>query len=374
MGWRVLEQGTPLRVCLLGQHEVGYPRNVSIRRILFGLGCVVEEHVSEAPGFLRELDILRHVLLRARLIDVLFVTAGGHRFVPLLAPLARMLRKPLVFDPFTSRYNTYVEDRRLVRRGSLRAVQLRLMDRLAMRAADLSLFDTAEHRRYFEQHYGPCRRSAVLEIGVDEDVFTPLPAEPESDVFHVLFYGTYIPLQGVEVVVEAARLLRAESRIHFTLVGRGQTRAAIEARVRELALPNVTLCEPVPAADLPGVMARSQVVLGIFGGTIKARNVVPNKLVQAAACGRPTITLRSPAVQRYFSADQSTVFVSAAAPAELAAAILRLRADPELRAKIGDGALSVFERHFSQRVLARKLSSALRQVHQGFRGGRATNL
>jgi glycosyltransferase involved in cell wall biosynthesis len=359
---RVLEDATPLRICLLGQHEAGYPRNVSIRRLLSGLGCVVEEHVSEAPGWLRELDILGHVLRRAHHIDVLFVTEGGHRFVPLLAPFARWLGKPLVFDPFTSRYNTYVEDRRLVRRSSLRAAQLRLMDWLAMRTADLSLFDTAEHRRYFERHYGPCRRSAVLEIGVDEDVFAPLAAEPEGDVFHVLFYGTYIPLQGVEVVVEAAQLLRAERGIHFTLVGRGQTRAAIEARVRELALANVTMCEPVPAADLPGWMARSQVVLGIFGGTIKAGNVVPNKLVQAAACGRPTITLGSPAVQRYFTADQSTVFVPAAAPAELAAAIVRLRADAELRARIGRGARSVFERHFSRQALAIKLSAALRQV------------
>lgn len=351
-----------LRVCMLGQHESGYPRNASTARLLRRLGCVVEEHVSNAPGLLRELSILRHFLGRAGRIDVLFVTEGGHRFVPVLAPFARALGTPLVFDPFTSRYNTYVEDRKLVHPRSLRAAQLRLMDWLALRAADLCLFDTAEHRRYFEGRYGRVPCASVLEIGVDEEVFAPLPVEPDGEVFHVLFYGTYIPLQGVEVIVEAARLLQEQRAIHFTLVGRGQTRAAVESRVRELALPNITLVEPVRAADLPRFMARSQVVLGIFGGTVKSCNVVPNKLVQAAACGRPTITMRSPAVQRYFTAEQSTVFVPAADPAELAQAILRLRGDAALRARLGRGARAVFEHHFSERALAGKLRRALQQA------------
>src|SRR5690349_17708605 len=108
-----------LRVCMLGQHEPGYPRNVLTRRLLHNLGCSVTEATSLAPGVLREAVLAARFARQLGATDVLFVTEGGHRFVPVLAPLARAAGIPIVFDAFTSRYNTYVEDRQTVAAGTL---------------------------------------------------------------------------------------------------------------------------------------------------------------------------------------------------------------------------------------------------------------
>jgi len=342
---------------MLGQHERGYPRNVLTRRLLERLGCTVIEAVSLAPGVLREAALTARFLRLARSIDVLFITEGGHRYVPVLAPVARALGIPVLFDAFTSRYNTYVEDRATVRPGTLRAHQLHWLDKLAMRTTDVAVFDTHEHARYFSDRYGAPKHAHVIEVGVDEATFGALPSS-DAPGLEVLFYGTYIPLQGAHVIVDAAARLADQPDIAFTLVGTGQTHAEVAARVRALGLPKLTLRPPVPAAELPALIARAHVVLGIFGDTTKATNVVPNKVVQAAASARAIVTRRSPAVERYFEDGTSALLVEPSAEA-LAAALLRLRADPALRHALGQHARSVFERSFSERALAEKMARAL---------------
>lgn len=347
-----------VRVCLLGQHEQGYPRNVLTRRLLERLGCTVTEVRSLAASVLREGALALSFLRAARDIDVLFITEGGHRFVPVIAPLARALRVPVVFDAFTSRYNTYVEDRQTVAPASLKARQLWWMDKLAIHAADVCVFDTHEHAEYFSERYGAPKREHVIEVGVDESLFRAFPLNAAGQRCEVLFYGTYIPLQGVQVIVEAADRLRNDRSIAFTLIGTGQTHAPIAERVRQLALPNLTLREPVPQAALPKLIERADVLLGIFGDTTKAANVVPNKVVQAAASARPIITRASPAIGRYFT-DGSSALLIPTDGAALAAAIVKLRDRPELRQVLASNARSVFEQHFSERSLTEKMAAVL---------------
>lgn len=347
----------PLRVCMLGQHERGYPRNVLTMRLLQRLGCTVTEMTSLAPGVLREVELLARFARGARGIDVVLVTEGGHRFVPTIAPLARALRVPIVFDAFTSRYNTYVEDRQTVASGTLKARQLWWMDKLAIHAADVCVFDTREHARYFGEHYGAPKRAHVIEVGVDETLFGASELNT-AQRFEVLFYGTYIPLQGVQVIVEAADRLRHDPTIAFTLIGSGQTHAQIAERARQLTLPNLVLRDLVPPHALPELIKRADVVLGIFGDTTKAANVVPNKVVQAAASARPIITRVSPAIGHYFM-DGSSALLVAPDAAALAGAILKLRDQPDLRTALASNARAVFEQHFSERALTVKMAAVL---------------
>jgi hypothetical protein len=52
----------------------------------------------------------------------------------------------------------------------------------------------------------------------------------------------------------------------------------------------------VPESELRGYVARADVVLGVFGTSVKARGVVANKVWQGLACGRSVITQRSSAL------------------------------------------------------------------------------
>ncbi|HLP43635.1 MAG TPA: glycosyltransferase, partial [Fibrobacteria bacterium] len=288
--------GTEARpgVCLLGHHELDYPRNRSVREALEAGGFRVVECRSTAPFPFRHLILAAKLLSKGRGCGWVFVTEGGHRLVPFAKLAARLSGKRLAFDPFTSRYNTRIEDRRLHDPRSLEALLCRWQDWSSTHCADLLFFDTFEHMEYFRGRYGFSAPWAVLPVGVDEKVFRPAPpgappARPSGDPFRVLFYGTYIPLQGVEHVVEAAARLAREG-IEVTLVGRGQTYAEVRARADAVGLPPSAFAEPVPPEELGRMLHRTEIALGIFGDTVKAASVVPNKVVQAAAAGRPLVT------------------------------------------------------------------------------------
>ena len=354
-------------VCLLGHHEPDYPRNRSVREALRAAGFGVLEAHSRAPFPWRHFILAWKYLRVFRDTDWIWVTEGGHRLVPLVKLYAALTGRKVAFDPFLSRYNTRVEDRGLHEPGGLQALICRWQDWSSTRAADLLIFDTVEHKEYFFRNYGLRKPYLILPVGVPEEVFHPAPAGPVGQAanphpgrpgFKVLFYGSYIPLQGVEWIVDAADRLR-ETDVRFTRIGAGQTRAAMVGRARAANLGNLDFIEPVAERDLHIWLADADVCLGIFGDTVKAANVVPNKVVQSAALGRPMITRDSPAVRRFFRNGEDIVLVPAASPRELADAILALREDPRRCEAMGRGAREAFERNFSVTALSRRLGNAL---------------
>jgi glycosyltransferase involved in cell wall biosynthesis len=348
-------------VLVVGHHELDYPRNVVNQRLLRALGHELSLSHSLAPSGLREWALFWSALKKAGDADVLFLTEGAHRHAPWIKLAARLRGKRLIFDAFTSRYNTYVEDRRVYAPRSLQALRCWLLDWVAMRSVDAAVFDTAEHRDYFAERYGLPAGAHVIEIGADEAVFQPLPPPPpksEGGHFEVLFYGTYIPLQGIEHIIGAAERL-AQQGFHFSLIGRGQTRPEIERALARAALTNVTLLEPVPTTELAAHLARADVVLGIFGDSLKAGNVVPNTVVQAAASARAIVTRRSSAIERYFDHGRDAWLVEPADPEALARALFELKGNRERLLQLSANSRSVFERHFSEQALARKMAELL---------------
>lgn len=350
-------------VCLLGHHEPDYPRNRSIRAALSQAGyCVLEVH-SRAPFPWRHLILGFGYLKLHRQVRWVFITEGGHRLVPLIKALARLTGRQVVFDPFLSRYNTRIEDRRLHRPGGLQALICLWQDWSSTHAADALVFDTAEHRDYFFAKYLLRKPYRILPVGVDEGVFAPaepsrFPRPYRGDAFQVLFYGSYIPLQGIEHILAAAASLKGKG-FRFTLIGKGQTYRTMRDRARALELEEVEFVPPLPEAGLLPYLAHADACLGIFSDNAKAGNVVPNKVVQAAAMGKAMVTRDSPAVRGYFRTMESAFLVPPASPEALAGALLDLRADPALRKALGAGARAVFEANFSVRVLGEALRGLL---------------
>ncbi len=322
---------------------------------------VVECHSTAA--FPRRHGVLAREYLRVRRrIDAIWVAEGGHRLVPWVKALGRLDRVPVLFDPFLSRYNTRVEDRGLFARRSVGALVASWQDWSSCASADYLVFDTHEHRRYFFDRYRLRGPSAVLEVAIDEDTFTAAgPLTPRRAGLDVLFYGTYIPLHGIDVIVGAADRLRAHADIAFTLVGTGQERARTEARLAELGLRSVQLVESMPPVRLAERIRAADVCLGIFGATLKAANVVPNKLVQCAAMGKAIVTRRSDAVARYFD-DGDVSAVEPGSADALAERLVQLRDDADLRARLGHSARAAFERSFASTVLRRRLADILRDA------------
>jgi glycosyltransferase involved in cell wall biosynthesis len=177
-------------------------------------------------------------------------------------------------------------------------------------------------------------------------------------VLRVLFYGSYLPLHGVETIVEAASILRGAA-VSFTLVGGGQTFEAVRARAAGLGAEKVVFLPPVDAERLAGLIAEADIVLGVFGTTPKARLVVPNKVFQALAVGRAVVTADTPAVRELFQPGVHLVTVPAGEPGALARAIESLGADRAASRRLGETGGAYTRERFSSTKIAERLLGIL---------------
>ncbi|HSU73060.1 MAG TPA: hypothetical protein VLJ21_04400, partial [Candidatus Binatia bacterium] len=209
---------TRLKVLMLGVYDVNtYARG----RILWkGLRANKTEVDLVLPqGWFKYASLAKRILTR----DYDAILATG-KLVLLTAWLLKgWHRKPIVFDTFISDYDTLVVDRKLVPEHSFKARLLWWLDRLAPKLATRSFLDTNAQREYFTRLFKLDKNTFdVIYVGSDNELFT-CTNPPAGKNVNVCFYGTFIPLQGVETIVRAARMLERESHLTFTLIGKGQT-------------------------------------------------------------------------------------------------------------------------------------------------------
>jgi glycosyltransferase involved in cell wall biosynthesis len=353
---------TPPRVCYLGAYDPAYPRNLILRR---GLGrCGVPVAECRAP---RELGTAGRMRALRRAFepvkddcDVIVLAEFGQTLAPLAWWLARRYHKRLVVDAFTPTYDSAVYDRGVARPRSAAALRYWLADWLALRLADRVLADTGAHRDYYVSAFGiRPEKIAVIPVGASEEWFEAAPQPHEHPGLLVQFYGSYIPLHGVEVILEAARLLANQADLRFELIGRGQTYAKMRALAADLDLQNVTFAEPVPPEALPAQVARADLCLGIFGSTPKAGRVVPNKVYQTLALGKPLISADTPALREAFTPGEHLLAVPPGDPAALAEAIRALTANPGLARRLGAAGRARMEAEFDEAALGRRLLDAI---------------
>jgi len=286
----------------------------------------------------------------------------GYTDMPLAWAITRFRRKPLVFDIFVSQYDTQVLDRQKVGRWSVHAVFYRLLDILSAWLADCVLIDTYAHGEYLHRLTGvPRRRVERVFIGADDEMIRPCPARPVGlgEPVSVLWCGSFMPMHGVEVIVEAASILRSEP-IRFTIVGVNarSNKIDIAQMVNDLDLDNVELSEWVAYGTMLELICSADICLGAFGKTGKARRVIPTKVFEALASARPVITADTPAVRELLEAGVSVELCAPDGEA-LANSIRRLAADGVLRRDVGDAGRKVFEAQASLDTVGRRLDEVL---------------
>ena len=105
-------------------------------------------------------------------------------------------------------------------------------------------------------------------------------------------------------------------------IGKGQEAESIRANLDADPLPRVQWIDWVEYEALQTWLARADLCLGIFGTSTKAACVIPNKVFQIVAAGRPLITRDSPAIRELLTADgDCTYLVNAGDPHALAEAV-----------------------------------------------------
>ncbi|MCM3661048.1 glycosyltransferase family 4 protein [Georgenia satyanarayanai] len=237
----------------------------------------------------------------------------------------------------------------------LRTRLLAALDALALRAADVVVVDTDEHRGLVPAwHQG---RVVVVDVGATDAWFRAAEdARPPGGPMSVVFFGLFTPLQGTETVGRALRLLHERGvPVHATLVGTGQDAEAVRALVD--GLPGIRWHDWIDGAELPALVAGHDVCLGIFGTTGKAGRVVPNKVYQGTAAGCAVVTSDT-APQRRVLGDVAELVPAGDAEA-LATVLADLAARPDRRAALSADARAWSQERFTPQAVTAPLDRAL---------------
>jgi len=369
-----------IRACLFGTYTSTHPANRLLAHAFTGAGC--ELSVCHEPLWERTRDKMAsffgarslarlgvsYAAAAARLArhwrqlappDVVVTGFNGQLDVLLARRLAGR-RARIVFAPLVTLTETLVDDRRVYRRGGVKARLAARLDRRTLRAADLVLLDTEAHRAYVAERVEARAHTATLYLGA-ERIFTPGPERTpaQGEPLRVLFYGQYVPLHGARTIVEAAALLGPDAGIEVTMIGTGPERAEVELLAQERDCTHVRFIDWVPYEDLPQLLRECDVVLGIFGTTAKTKIVIPTKVYQATATGRAVVTGETPAIREVFTPGTHLVTVPRGDPGALAVALRQLRDDPPRRAALGAAAARLLAEHLDYAAQGARLRNVL---------------
>ncbi|RPE78206.1 MULTISPECIES: glycosyltransferase [unclassified Frondihabitans] len=287
------------RVVYYRIHDRTYPRNSRIRRYLADAGFeVVSPRPSRVRGRIVRLahDVFR-LWAEARRSQVVVLSELRLAHAPFVTLVGRLTRCTVVIDGFVGLHETAVGDWKAVSPTSFRARLLRLQDRLAVAWSDVYLIDTQVRAAAVRLDHPRARCVLALPVGAPPWAM-PQPARTTSEPLRILYYGNYIPLHGLDIVIEALGSLAPRRAFSATFVGNGSLRPAIEARAVSLGIANdCVFLDSVPEEALLSVIASTDVVLGTFGTSAKAQSVVANKVWQGLACGRVVVTRDTAAVR-----------------------------------------------------------------------------
>lgn len=361
----------PLRVCfVLAYRAPDYIRGRSICAALRASDRIeLIEARNKSRGLARYWQSI-HALLHARRHhdpDVYLLGFRGHEIAWLVRWLTR--GRPLVIDALMSPYASLSEESKFGWIGRALTHAWRPYERAILHASDGVLTDTEGHAGYYRSRFGlPAARLLAVPVGAEEHVTTEVPdtAHRPSEPLRVLFYGSFLPLHGVDVILAAASRL-TEQPIEFRFIGGTRAQAAwLARRCDSLGITRYThalwiaferiVAEEIPNADL--------CLGGPFGGTPQARRVVTGKTSQCMALGRPTVVGGIPEDNGFI--DRSNcLMVEQGDPDALAAAIRWAHANRGALDDIGERGRTLYQERLSRDAIRAALVPFLERLATG---------
>ncbi|MCW1383268.1 WcaI family glycosyltransferase [Novosphingobium sp. KCTC 2891] len=148
-----------------------------------------------------------------------------------------------------------------------------------------------------------------------------------------LYSGNIANKQGIEIIIEAARLLAHRSDLVFVICGEGPNRA----RLAELSqgLGNVQLHDLQPAERVADMLALASIhLLPQIPGA--ADLVLPSKLANMLGSGRPVVATAAPGTGLADEVEGAGLVTQPGDAPALAGAIVRLLDDSQQAARLGE--------------------------------------
>lgn len=346
-----------MTICWFGIYKSEYPRNDVFLSGLRQIGVQVVECRENNDDKLRYFKLIKKLRKIAPVCDLIYAAYPS----PVSTIIAKFFTtKKVATDAFFSMYDAVVNDRREIPSYHPRAIKLILLDWLSVVLADIIIVDTKVHAKYWSRWpLVQVSKIKTIPIGANPKLIYPLVKSPiDIKKTTVTFHGNYIPLQGVDKIIRAINLLKGEKQISFRMIGSGQDFLKAQNLIKDLGLESrIEIIPRIPHVKINDYLNATDIILGIFGDSEKAKRVVPNKVYEGIAVGRAVVSMDTPAMREVFTAEE-ICFVDAE-PFLISQAILKLHRDYSYRQSLSRAGYLKFIERFTPTAISKQLLDCL---------------
>lgn len=209
------------------------------------------------------------------------------------------------------------------------------VERASIRFADFAITCTEQMREAFIGRGADADRIGVVHNAAEEDVFDPSRHPPharDNGRFTLICHGSVEERYGLDTAIKAVASLADEiPELRLQIYGKGTQLPELRELASQLDVRDrVDFTGTwVPIDELVGAIAAADGGIVAMKRDVFRDLVHCNKMYDLIAMRRPVITSRTRSVQAYFS-DEAFLYFTADDPDDLARAIRRLYAEPEL--------------------------------------------
>ncbi len=245
------------------------------------------------------------------------------------------------------------------------ALVTRALERYVYRHVDAIFPVTLHLEKHILSYNVPKSRVRVLPSGVDTELFSPGPRNtellrqwgigPEDPV--LLFMGTVYKFSGLDrVITQFPRLVSRHPNVKLLIVGCGED----EERLKQLSVQTGMSSHIVfgglhPYSALVDIIRSSDICINPFELNDITRDILPTKLFQYLACGKPVVATELPGTIPFLSGpEHGMVYCSLDAFSDC---IIGLLDSPAQRERLGQCGVEVTRAKYEWKQIAETMVS-----------------
>lgn len=203
-------------------------------------------------------------------------------------------------------------------------------------------------------------RIEVHHMGVDLSRFPFRPRRylGEDGTMHILIIGRLVEKKGIEYALRALDAAREQGvRLRCTIIGDGVLRGTLEALADQLGLnTSVTFAGWRDQDEVASLMCDHHVLLApSVTDSSGDQEGIPVTLMEAMATGMPVVSTRHSGIPELVTDGESGLLAEERDVEALAAALVRLYGDADLRVSLGQHARAAVAEGFDLRALNARL-------------------
>jgi len=248
------------------------------------------------------------------------------------------------------------------------------LEAFAYRRADQIVSVTHSFVPHIAERRGDPATIAVVRNGADLSKFERRQGEPDvkrelglEAKFVAAYVGTHGLAHGLDVILDAAEILRDDPRIAFLMVGDGAECARLRDSRDRRGLENVHILGQRPKRDMPGVWMATDASLILLRRNEMFKKVLPSKMMEAMAMQCPIVLGVEGEAKNLLEEAKAGVAITPENASELAAAVCELADNPERAGRFGRQGRDFAAAHFDRAKLASDYLDLLRSVIARYR-------